>query len=67
VPHTHRYRATRLGLKIAMFITRTCARLFRYGLALVFDPHAIPIPLPRHLGRLDTAIDKFVGEYDLAA
>lgn len=67
VPHTHRYRVTPLGLKMAMFFTRTYARLFRDGLALVFDPDAIPTPLRRQFDRLDTAIDNFIGEYDLAA
>jgi len=52
---------------MATFITRTYARLFRDDLALVFGPDATTTPLPRRLGRLDTAIDKSISEYDLAA
>jgi hypothetical protein len=35
VPRTHRYRVTTHGLRVALFFTRTHARLFRPGLALV--------------------------------
>jgi hypothetical protein len=35
LPHTHRYRLTRDGLRTALFFTRTYARLFRSGLAQV--------------------------------
>jgi len=71
VPHTHRYRVPPFGLKVAMFFTRTYPRLHRQGLALAlalaFDPDAIPTPLRSQFDRLDTAIDKFIGESDLAA
>jgi hypothetical protein len=67
MPHTHRYRVTPFGLRVALFFTRTYARLLRQGLAHTFDPGAIPNPLRRQFDRLDDAIDAFVGEYELAA
>jgi hypothetical protein len=41
LPHTHRYRLTRDGLRTALFFTRTYARLFRSGLAQII-PAAAP-------------------------
>jgi hypothetical protein len=67
VPHTHRYRVTTFGLRVAMLFTRTYARLLRQGLALTFDPLAIPTPLRRQFDRLDDAIGTFIGESALAA
>jgi hypothetical protein len=67
VPHTHRYRVTPFGLRVAMFFTRTYARLLRQGLALTFDPAAVSTPLRRQFDRLDQAIDDFIGESALAA
>jgi len=67
VPHTHRYRVTPNGLRVAMFFTRTYARLLRQGLAHTFDPHAVPTPMRRQFDRLDDAIDAFIGESALAA
>ena len=46
-PHTHRYRVTPFGLRVAMLFTRTYARVLRPGLTLVLDPHAIDTPLRR--------------------
>lgn len=67
VPHTHRYRVTPFGLLIALFFTRTFARLLRQGLALTFDPHAIATPLRRQFDTLDRTISALVDEHDLAA
>jgi hypothetical protein len=41
LPHTHRYRLTPVGLRTALFFTRTYSRLFRSGLAQVI-PDASP-------------------------
>lgn len=57
VPLTHRYRVTPFGLKVALFFTRTYARVLRQGLSLTFDPHAVSTPLRRQFDRLDGAID----------
>lgn len=67
VPHTHRYRVTPFGLRVAMFFTRTYSRLLRPGLAHTFDPHAVPTPIRRHFDNLDDAIDALIAQYDLAA
>jgi hypothetical protein len=71
-PHTHRYRVTPFGLRVALFFSRTYARLLRQGLALTLvaltlDPDAVPTPLRRQFDRLDKAIGDFIGQYDLAA
>ncbi|MGH9099809.1 MAG: hypothetical protein ACRDV8_06205 [Acidimicrobiales bacterium] len=67
VPHTHRYRVTPFGLRVAMFFTRTYARLLRQGLAHTLDPYAVSIPLRRQFDRLDDTIDTLVVESALAA
>ncbi|MGH9920946.1 MAG: hypothetical protein ACRD6W_19015, partial [Nitrososphaerales archaeon] len=67
VPHTHRYRVTPFGLRVAMFFSRTYARLMRQGLAFTFDPHAVPTPLRRQFDRLDQVIDALVEDSALAA
>lgn len=66
-PHTHRYRVTPLGLRVAMLFNRTYARLLRQGLAHTLDPYAVPTPVRRSFDRLDDAIDTFIAERDLAA
>ena len=67
LPHTHRYRVTPFGLRVAMFFTRTHARLLRQGLAHTLDPYAVPTRLRRQFDLLDDAIDAFVQEHHLAA
>ncbi len=64
-PHSHRYRVTDEGLRIALFFTRGHARFFRTGLAL--DG---PLPsgsAPRTLVQASQAIDRFLEEAKLAA
>jgi len=67
VPHSHRYQVTPFGIRIAMFFTRTHARLLRPGLTATFDLAAVPTPLRRQFDRLDRAIDDLVGKSALAA
>jgi hypothetical protein len=67
LPHTHRYRVTPFGLRVAMFFTRTYDRLLRQGLAHTLDPHAVPIPMRRQFDRLEKTIAAFVEECALAA
>ncbi len=68
LPGTHRYRPTADGLRIALFFTRTYARLFRPGLA-----HALPAatlahsPLRAAFDQLDRAIDGWCVATKLAA
>lgn len=59
VPGTHRYRVTDLGLRTAVFFTRSYNRLVRTGLAEINDPH--------HPGTLHRAFDKLEAEMDLLA
>ncbi len=67
IPHTHRYRVTSFGLRVAMLFTRTYARVLRPGLAHSLDPYAVPTAVRRQFDRLDDAIDDFIAEVDLAA
>jgi hypothetical protein len=66
-PHANRYHVTPLGLRVAMFFTRTYSRLLRQGLAHTFDAHAIPTPIRRQFDNLDDVIDTFIRKHDLAA
>jgi hypothetical protein len=58
VPRTHRYRLTAQGLRVAMFFSRTWARLLRPGLSL-----AVPLtgddPLRRAFVQLEAQILRF--------
>ena len=59
IPNTHRYRVTSSGLRIAMFMSRTWARLLRPGLA--FLAPAAP-PTDNHLRRLFDRLDQAIGQ-----
>lgn len=64
-PHSHRYRVTEDGIRIALFFTRGQARFFRTGLAL-----EEPLPsgsAPRALVQASQAIDRLLEEAKLAA
>jgi hypothetical protein len=58
VPKSHRYRLTPLGLRTALFFTRSYGRLLRPGYAAVVDT---PAPAPRRVAdafsRLSEAMD----------
>ena len=49
LPHTHRYQVTEFGWRVALFFTRTYARVIRPGLVQIV-PHAPPVA-----ARSDTA------------
>ena len=55
------------GLRVALFFTRTYARLLRQGLALTLDPNSVPTPLRRQFDRLDAAIGDFIRDAALVA
>ncbi len=57
VPHSHRYRLTARGSKIACFFTKLYARLFRPGLAACESPHPLPFSLAEALDMVATEID----------
>jgi hypothetical protein len=68
IPKTHRYRVTDFGFRVALFFTRTHARLYRPGVAEVL-PHAPPIGsvLQRQLSRIEAELDRTVRTAKLAA
>lgn len=57
IPHTHRYRLTELGLRSAVFFTRSYNRIVRAGLAEINDPDH-PGPLRRAFTRLENEMDR---------
>ena len=68
IEKTHRYELTDQGLRIAMFFTRTYARLLRPGLAQATDPNtAGNSSLRIAFDRLQTLIDQRCDELKLAA
>lgn len=68
LPKTHRYQVTPFGLRLALFVTRVQARLFRPGVALLTPEiprdHA---PLRAALDRLERVIDPWCTEAKLVA
>ncbi len=68
IPHSHRYQLTSDGLRIALFFSRTYARLLRPVLADIM-PQAPPnkSPLRTAFDRLQAAIDARCEEQKLAA
>src|ERR1700758_3134475 len=57
-PHSHRYQLTADGLRIALFFSRTYARLLRPKLAQIMPrPEPIPSTLRIAFDRLNSAID----------
>lgn len=68
IPHSHRYQLSADGLRIALFFSRTYARLLRPKLAQIIPP---PEPIPSALriafDRLNAAIDACCEEERLAA
>jgi hypothetical protein len=68
IANTHRYQLTAQGLKVAMFFSRTYARLLRPGLAEITDPFAsASSPLRTAFDRLQSAIDQRCEDLKLAA
>lgn len=68
IAHTHRYQLTPVGLRIALFFSRTYARLLRPKLAEIM-PSAPPISstLRRAFDRLNREIDACCEDQQLAA
>jgi hypothetical protein len=66
---THRYRVTDVGLRTALFFTRTYARVLRPGLAHVLPraPTAPTLPLRRAFDALEVAMDRWCADAKLAA
>ncbi len=68
VPHTHRYRVTPMGLRAALFCTRSYNRLLRPGLAFALPGHrAITTPLKRAFDNFETEVQACIQHASLAA
>jgi hypothetical protein len=68
LPQTHRYRVTELGLRAALFFTRTYNRILRPGLAQVLPSlPAVPGSLRRCFNQLQQEVDACVTAAKLAA
>ena len=69
IPHSHRYQLTPEGSRIALFFSRTYARLLRPKLAAIIPKHAAPIATNLRVAfdRLNTAIDACCKEERLVA
>jgi DNA-binding IclR family transcriptional regulator len=68
VDGTHRYRVTEAGLRLALFFTRTYARIIRPGLSQVMpEAPAGDSALRRQFDQLEAAMDTWVERAKLAA
>jgi hypothetical protein len=66
IPGRNRYLVTDHGLRIALFYSRTYARVLRVGLAHTFD-NATPSPIRRAYVRLESLINDHCAQAKLAA
>jgi len=69
LPHSHRYVVTPAGRRVALFFTKSYARVLRRGLARldILPPDDASDPLVKAWHRLDRELDRFVEEAKLAA
>ena len=60
-PGSHRYEVTSRGLRIALFFTRSYARIVRRGLTELSEPASVAdTPLRRAADRFEAALDQYV-------
>lgn len=67
IPRSHRFRVTTQGLRIAMFFSRTWARLLRPGLSLVHPALPSQHRLKRAFDTLEIEIESFINTQKLVA
>jgi len=68
IPKTHRYRLTPFGFRVAVFCSRTYARILRPGLGLVLpNASSVPTPLRRSFDKLEQEVNSWVEQARLAA
>ena len=68
IPRTHRYRVTDYGFRVALFFTRSYARLLRPGLAVLLTSQpTAPNPLRQAFQRVDSEIHKVWQSQQIAA
>src|SRR5262249_11482135 len=66
-PGSHRYEVTSRGLRIALFFTRSYARILRPGLAELTEEAALPdSQLRRAADQFEAAMDQYVARAKLA-
>jgi hypothetical protein len=67
IPKTHRYCVTAMGLRAALFFTRSYARVWRSGLAFALPGHrAVDTPLKRSFDNLEREIQAWTNRAKLA-
>ena len=68
IPHSHRYRATDLGLRVALFFTKVHSRILRPGLSQLLDgcPKAPNRPIATAMRRLQQAFADLFDQAKLA-
>jgi len=69
IPKSHRYRVTDTGLRVALFATRSYARIIRPGLAIATTIHTAPTnsSLQKAFARLEAEIDAWCDKATIAA
>jgi len=68
IPKTHRYCVTAMGLRAALFFTRSYARVLRSGLAFALPGHrAVDTPLKRSFDNVEKEIQAWTNRAKLAA
>ena len=68
IPHSHRYRVTDLGLRVALFFTKVHSRILRPGLSQLLDgcPKAPNRPIATAMRRLQQAFADLLAQAKLA-
>ena len=68
IPHTHRYRLTDFGLRVALFFTRTYDHLLRPGFGAVMPQlSACPTALRRSFDNISREVNRWIQETGMAA
>jgi hypothetical protein len=68
IPKAHRYRLTDFGFRVALFYTRTYARILRPGLGLVLPAtSSLPTPLRCSFDKVEQEVNSWVDHAKLAA
>lgn len=68
LPKTHRYQVTSLGLRAALFCTRSYNRILRPGLAFAVPGHrAIATPLKRLFDNIEKEVQAWIEKAKIAA
>ena len=68
IVHTHRYRLTSFGIRVALFFTRTYDHLLRPGFGAILPTLSPPTgPLRRSFDRIDQEISAFIQQANMAA